>query len=63
MGRGGTAGKAWDSGSGWIACSYTENDKLDGRKRDFINNFDYSAAAPYRGLDLTCDSSTSLEIP
>ena len=48
-----TAGKTWDNGSAWVSYSYSKNDALYGRERDYIHNLDYSAM-PYRGRDLNC---------
>jgi iron complex outermembrane recepter protein len=48
-----TVGKAWDNGSAYVSYSYTKNDHLFGRERDYIRNLDYSAL-PYRGRDTQC---------
>ena len=48
-----TAGKAWDTGSAYLSYSYTKNDNLHGRERDYIRNVSY-ASQPYVGRDLTC---------
>jgi iron complex outermembrane recepter protein len=48
-----TVGKAWDNGSAYISYSYTKNDHLLGKERDFIRNLDYSSQ-PYRGRDVNC---------
>lgn len=50
-----TAGKTWENGSAWVSYSYTKNDALYGRDRDYIRNVDYSSI-PYRGRDLNCAS-------
>jgi iron complex outermembrane recepter protein len=50
-----TVGKAWDTGSAYISYTYTKNDALYGRDRDFIRNVDYGSQ-PYLPRDLTCDS-------
>ena len=49
-----TAGKDWGSGSAYVSYSYTKNDALFGRDRDFIRNVDYSTAA-LTPRDRTCD--------
>ena len=48
-----TAGKDWGSGSAYVSYSYSKNDALFGRERDFIRNVDYSTAAQL-GRDRTC---------
>lgn len=48
-----TAGKSWDGGSAWISYSYSENDALFGRDRDYIRFLNYSAQ-PYVGNDRQC---------
>lgn len=48
-----TAGKDWGSGSAYISYSYSKNDSLYGRDRDFIHNLNY-AAQPYVGFDTQC---------
>lgn len=49
-----TAGKDWGSGSVYLSYSYTKNDALFGRDRDFIRNVDYSSPA-LTPRDRTCD--------
>jgi iron complex outermembrane receptor protein len=46
-------GKAWDNGSIWAAYSYTENDALFGRDRDYVRNLNYTLASR-PGLDTAC---------
>jgi iron complex outermembrane recepter protein len=48
-----TVGKAWDNGSAYVSYSYTKNDHLLGKERNFIRNLDYSSL-PYRGRDVNC---------
>jgi iron complex outermembrane recepter protein len=48
-----TAGKSWDNGSAYVSYSYTKNDHLLGKERDYIHNLDYSSQ-PYRGRDVNC---------
>jgi iron complex outermembrane recepter protein len=48
-----TAGKTWDNGSAYVSYSYTKNDHLFGRERDYVRNLDYSSL-PYRGRDTQC---------
>lgn len=50
-----TAGKAWDTGSAYISYTYTKNDALYGRDRDFIRDVSY-ASQPYLPRGLTCES-------
>lgn len=50
-----TAGKAWDTGSAYVSYTYTKNDALFGRDRDYIRNVSY-ASQPYLPRDLTCAS-------
>ena len=50
-----TVGKAWDTGSAYISYTYTKNDALYGRDRDYIRNVSY-ASQPYLPRDLTCTS-------
>ena len=35
-------GKSWENGSIWAAYSYTENDALYGRDRDYVRNLNYT---------------------
>jgi iron complex outermembrane recepter protein len=49
-----TVGKDWGSGSAYISYTYTKNDALFGRDRDFIRGVDY-ASLPYRGREVQCD--------
>ena len=48
-----TVGKAWDNGSIYASYSYSKNDALFGRDRDFIRNQVYTTQ-PYVGNDLGC---------
>ncbi len=48
-----TVGKAWDNGSIYASYSYSKNDALFGRDRDFIRNQIYTTQ-PYVGNDLGC---------
>ncbi|PLK26682.1 TonB-dependent receptor domain-containing protein [Novosphingobium sp. TH158] len=48
-----TAGKTWETGSAWVSYSYTKNDSLYGRDRDYIQNVDWSVAS-LPGRDLNC---------
>lgn len=41
-----TAGKDWGSGSLYASYSYSKNDMIFGRDRDFISGKDYSTATP-----------------
>ena len=50
-----TAGKAWNTGSAYVSYTFTKNDALYGRDRDYIRNVDYSSQ-PYQPRDLTCAS-------
>ncbi len=48
-----TLGHTWDNGSAWVSYSYTKNDSLFGRDRDYIRNLNYTTQ-PYVGRDLGC---------
>ncbi|MCW1429495.1 TonB-dependent receptor domain-containing protein [Novosphingobium sp. JCM 18896] len=50
-----TLGKAWETGSIYASYTFTKNDALYGRDRDYIRNVNY-ASQPYLPRDLTCDS-------
>jgi iron complex outermembrane recepter protein len=47
------AGHDWESGSAYIAYSYSRNDALFGRDRDFIRDVNY-ASQPYLGRGREC---------
>lgn len=49
-----TAGKDWGTGSAFVSYTFTKNDALFGRDRDFIRGLDYSAQ-PYVPLGRACD--------
>lgn len=51
----GTVGKSWGTGSIYATLSYSKNDALYGRDRDFIRKLDYSAE-PYTGFDIQCEN-------
>jgi iron complex outermembrane recepter protein len=48
-----TAGKDWGSGSAYISYTFTKNDALFGRDRDFIRGLNYTSQ-PYAPLGRTC---------
>jgi iron complex outermembrane receptor protein len=48
-----TAGKSWDNGSAWISYSYTKNDAIYGRDREYARSLNY-ATLPYVGRDIQC---------
>ncbi len=48
-----TIGKEWENGSIFASYSYSKNDRIFGRDRDFIRNVNYGAL-PYVGQDLAC---------
>ena len=49
-----TVGKDWGSGSLYLSYSYTKNDALFGRDRNYIRNVDYASASRL-GRDRTCN--------
>lgn len=49
-----TAGKDWGSGSAYVSYTYTKNDALFGRERDFIRGLNYATEA-YVPLGRECD--------
>ena len=48
-----TVGKDWGSGSAYVSYSFTKNDALFGRDRDFIRGLNYTSQ-PYVPLGRTC---------
>lgn len=49
-----TAGRDWGSGSAYVSYTFTKNDALFGRDRDFIRSLDYTSQ-PYVPRGRACD--------